>query len=70
MTATSAAAPERPVVQLTQGRARGVWSDAEAGLALFAGLPGEDRELLQEQEVAMATYLSILNRRIHRFFQS
>ncbi len=38
--------------------------------ALFAGLPGEDRELLQEQEVAMATYLSILNRRIHRFFQS
>jgi para-nitrobenzyl esterase len=39
MTATSAAGPERPVVQLAQGRARGVWSDAEAGLALFAGLP-------------------------------
>ena len=39
MTTTSAAARERPVVQLAQGRARGVWSDASAGIALFAGLP-------------------------------
>ena len=39
MTAASAPARERPVVSVAQGRARGTWSDAGAGIALFAGLP-------------------------------